>query len=282
MQQTSSDPRVQKFNALQALAANYGKAFDPNLLKLWLQLLEPYSVQAVNNAVLQVIQSYAFKTMPPFAELKKYLDGGDTAEQMLATRAEAEWSLLLRNISRYGWQSIPDDMHPTTEHVVRSMGGWQAVCSWTENDLHWRHKEFLELWQQYDGKADLMGEGALALEALHAERLAIATGQPVQRPAALGQHPGEQQQAVPPRARRMPSGFLRRVDDACQEERCSRITRFAQVAEAIQREGRELDSEYWKLRASQDYRPRLPKDPFGGRLSKEEQARLAQAVGERA
>ena len=164
--------RQEKAAALQGMAANFGKNLDTNLLKLWLRLLEPYTVEAVNEAILRVIEHYDFKTLPPFAVLKKHLNGGRTSEQTLAMKAEAEWDLLLENIGRFGWMREPD-MHPTTAHVLRAMGGWQAACSWGNSSLEWKHKDFVERWQQADGNLELMQGGALAIEAHIKRRLAL-------------------------------------------------------------------------------------------------------------
>ena len=168
----TNQERQEKAAALQGLAANFGKNLDTNLLKLWLRLLEPYTVEAVNEAVLRVIESYDFKTLPPFAVLKKHLDGGRTQEQVLTLKAEAEWDLLQENISRFGWMREPN-MHPTTAHVLRAMGGWQAACSWETSKLEWKHKDFVERWQQADGNLELMQGGALAIEAHIKRRLAL-------------------------------------------------------------------------------------------------------------
>ena len=164
--------RQEKAAALQGLAANFGKNLDTNLLKLWLRLLEPYTVEAVNEAVQRVIENYDFKTLPPFAVLKKHLDGGRTQEQTLSMKAEAEWDLLLDNVRRFGWTREPD-MHPTTAHVLRAMGGWQTACSWENSSLEWKHKDFVQRWQQADGNLELMQGGALAIEAHVKRRLAL-------------------------------------------------------------------------------------------------------------
>ncbi len=164
--------RQEKAAALQGLAANFGKNLDTNLLKLWLRLLEPYTVEAVNEAVQRVIENYDYKTLPPFAVLKKLLDGGRTQEQTLAMKAEAEWDLLLDNVRRFGWTREPD-MHPTTAHVLRAMGGWKSACSWETSKLEWKHKDFVERWQQADGNLELIQGGALAIEAHINRRLAL-------------------------------------------------------------------------------------------------------------
>lgn len=50
-----------------ASAENYGAALTPDLLKIWLRLLRPYPPEFVEAAAVRVIETYAYKTMPPYA-----------------------------------------------------------------------------------------------------------------------------------------------------------------------------------------------------------------------
>ena len=159
--------------AILQMVANFNSEMPDYLLEKWLQLLAPYPVQAVLAAIDDILLTYKFKTMPPLAEVVERIDGGQKGrEQTLAMKAEAEWDLLLDNIGRFGWMREPD-MHPTTAHVLRAMGGWQAACSWEKSKLEWKHKDFVERWQQADGNLELMQGGALAIEARIKKRLAL-------------------------------------------------------------------------------------------------------------
>lgn len=48
------------------------------------------------------------------------------------------------------------------------MGGWKAACLWETRLLDFKRKEFVELWVQSHGKADVLELGADAV------RIAIA------------------------------------------------------------------------------------------------------------
>lgn len=160
-----SDDR--KVMALMALAANFGKDLPDCLLAMWLDLLKPYSAQHVSEAVKRVILAYEYKTIPPFAILKRELDrltGEVSPEKALPMQAEAEWTRLLDLLRRHGAYRQPDDLHPTTAQVLRSMGGWDNACQWEEAKLEWRRKEFIEAWQLAHGHVDLMALGAAAIE----------------------------------------------------------------------------------------------------------------------
>lgn len=157
-----------KVAALMALAANFGKEFPECLLPVWLDLLEPWPTSLVNEAVKQVILTYEYKTIPPFAVLKQALDkaaGLVSREDRLSLAAEAEWVRLLHDISSRGRYN-PPEFCPTTAYVLRAMGGWDAACNWQAGNLEWRRKEFLELWKLAHGREEIMELGGSVVLAI--------------------------------------------------------------------------------------------------------------------
>lgn len=157
-----------KITALMALAANFGKEFPDSLLLIWLDLLRGYSVEAVNAGVRKVIADYEYKTLPPFAVLRRCMDrvtGVVQPERALEMAAEAEWSNLFEAMERKGRYN-PPELSPTTSYVLRGMGGWSAVCNWETNKLEWRRKEFIEAWKLAHGHEEAMMLGADGVKAL--------------------------------------------------------------------------------------------------------------------
>ena len=164
------DEDTKKSMAINALGENFGKEFSPALLELWLDMLAPYSSGQVQQAVKTVIERYEFKTLPPFAVLKKALDDlAGTGEKALELQALAEWGVLQRAIAQYGSYSKPP-LHPTTEHVVRLLGGWDAACQWTVRDVDFRRKDFIRLWADCSGKEEFIQIGADAVLEMLANR----------------------------------------------------------------------------------------------------------------
>lgn len=161
-----------KTMAIIGIAENYGKEFSPTLLQMWLRLLAPYTPEQVEVAAVRVLETYAYKTMPPYAVLREAIEeAAGVGPHALELQAAAEWAKLQNDISRYGVYGRPEDMHPTTAHVLRVMGGWQAACCWEIRYLDFKRKEFLELWGQSHGKTDVLELGAnavcLSLERSH-------------------------------------------------------------------------------------------------------------------
>lgn len=161
-----------KIFAINGIAENFGKELSAELLELWLRLLECYTPEQVEAGAVHVISTYDFKTLPPFAVLRKSIEeAAGAGSHAIELQAAAEWAKLQNDIPRYGVYGQPEDMHPTTAHVLHVMGGWQAACCWETRHLDFKRKEFVELWIQSHGKAQVLALGAnavrLSLERSH-------------------------------------------------------------------------------------------------------------------
>ena len=160
-----------KMATLNGLAGNYSATFSPETAKMWLFLLQDYSAAQVQTAALNLIRKHAdvpYKSLPPFALMQEELDLLDNTirgEKNIELQAEAEWNALLSNIRDYGSWSEPE-LNPVTTNVVRMLGGWKVACSWLESELHFRHKDFVDLWKQMQGKEDYVALGAEGVKQL--------------------------------------------------------------------------------------------------------------------
>ncbi len=155
------------------LASNYSAELDEDTATLWLVLMSAYSVEDCRSAVLSVVrgcgfESVRFGSLPPFALIQRELDartGTVRGERNLALQAEAEWGRLLDQVRSCGFWRTPK-LHPTTEFVVRQLGGWERVCRWKEEDLSWKRREFLSAWREAAGREDVLSLGAEAVAGL--------------------------------------------------------------------------------------------------------------------
>ena len=150
----------QKAEALILMSTNAKEAFTDSMLTLWLDLLEPYTLEAVHNAVKSIIENYPYRGLPPFSEMKKYLVAQESYSPVeLNMQAIAEWGILLEKISECGMNN-PPKLHKTTSYVLRLLGGWNAACSWLNQDMPFRRREFLEFWVNSHEKVEAMEAGA--------------------------------------------------------------------------------------------------------------------------
>jgi hypothetical protein len=163
--------------ALSVLAENFGRDFSDDLLRLWLDLLAPYSAEQVQAAVKAVISGYVYKTLPPFAVLKAALDDvSGTGEKALELQALSEWGKLLDAFAKQGSRHKPP-LHPTTDYVLHCLGGWETACQWTYRELDFKRRDFLRYWTEAHGRLDILALGADAVCASVAalvDRLALS------------------------------------------------------------------------------------------------------------
>lgn len=167
--------RDEKLAILNGLAGNYAATLSPETAKMWLFLLRQYTTAQTQEAALALIRRYGtdavpYRTMPAFALMQKELDrvtGAVRGEENVRLQARAEWGKLLADIARCGAYREPD-LHPVTAYCVRSFGGWGQVCRWRTEELCWRERDFLQLWEQSCDKEELLALGCAAVRCLDA------------------------------------------------------------------------------------------------------------------
>ncbi len=161
--------REKKMLSVTALAENFGKVLSPELLRMWLKLLEPYPAAQVKRAAMRVILEYEYKTLPPFATLKKALEASAPSLTCASPeiQAAAEWGKLLDDVSARGsWHGAPENMNPVTAYILRGLGGWDAACQWKTEKLEFIEKQFISRWKEAAENADLLQIPVLANAAL--------------------------------------------------------------------------------------------------------------------
>ena len=169
--------RDEKIAVLHGLAGNFSAELTPETSKLWLFLLAGYSARQVQEAALRLIRrcgtaEVPFRTMPPFALLQRELDaaqGTVRGEENVKLQAAAEWTRLLDAVSACGAAREPE-FCATTAWCVKALGGWEQICRWRTDELHWRARDFAELWVQADGKTEALSLGAGAVAQLAGNR----------------------------------------------------------------------------------------------------------------
>ncbi len=165
--------REEKLAAISGLAGNFSASLSPETAKMWLFLLKDYSAGETQAAALALIRKHGtetvpYRTMPPFALMQKELDlitGALRGEESLKLQARAEWGKLLSAIEESGSWREPD-LNRTTAYCVRCLGGWAQVCRWKMEDICWREREFLSLWEESAGREEMLEAGSEAVKAL--------------------------------------------------------------------------------------------------------------------
>lgn len=181
-----------KTAAVYGLAKTYGFRMDDDVLKLWLMALEDFGAEQVEKGVALAIRTEEHSKMPVPAKIIRKIREAcgipSPLDQQKAkeAQAEAEWAQVLEQVRRFGSYGSPR-FHPTTDRVLRAMGGWSSLCeSMTSANRDFKRRDFISMWQTYHEAGDAMELGAFGVQQALEERLA-------QRP------------------RELPSGFLKRL-----------------------------------------------------------------------
>lgn len=177
-------------STLALFEANYGAKLNPVYRAFLVRKLDAIPEDVITAVFDEVISKYSrtaadeeyrlYAQYPDWAIIKAEIDKLyhiPTDSERKALKAEAAWNSLLQAIEFIGSWKSPSCLDETTLYCIRSFGGWERVCSWRESELTWRKKEFLEVFNQADGRvSDLLG-GVSAIEAVEGRKgKALPTG----------------------------------------------------------------------------------------------------------
>ena len=138
----------EKFKAaIAALAATFGRAVEPAMLKGYEIGLADLTDQQLSFATARALRESKF--MPTPKELRDYVEG--------PTRITAamQWAHVRRTLDTLDIYGSPD-FGPVVNAVVHALGGWKVLCEKSIPDLVWIQKDFERLFAEYSGK-DLSG-----------------------------------------------------------------------------------------------------------------------------
>ena len=190
LQKSSKAMASQPTEDQRRIAAVYGLAkmcretLDSDTMKMWLGILSSFSAGEVEKGVQHFLLNEQKREMPMPAKLLKHIREASGIPSPLdrqkakESQAEAEWAQVLDQVRRVGSYGSPR-FHPTTQRVLRAMGGWSALCeSMTSANRDFKRRDFVAMWQTYHETGDAMELGAFGVQQALEERMG-------QRPADL-------------------------------------------------------------------------------------------------
>lgn len=177
-----------KTAAVYGLAKVYGFRMDDDVLKIWFMALEDFSAEQVEKGIALAIKTEEYAKMPVPAKIIRKIREAcgipSPLDQQKAkeAQAEAEWAQVLEQVRRVGSYGNPR-FHPTTERVLRAMGGWSALCeSMTSANRDFKCRDFVAMWQTYHETGDAMELGAFGVQQAMEERIRTH-GRPAEIPS---------------------------------------------------------------------------------------------------
>ena len=141
-----STDRKRFVSAVSATAAAFGKETTEELFAVFWGGLEDLPVEAVVGALVRAVQVCQF--FPTVRDLRE-MSGGPSA----TSRIEMAWESLLRAIRSVGGYRSPLFEDAAITATIRSMGGWERICSMESEELHkWGRKEFDRIYPSWTTK----------------------------------------------------------------------------------------------------------------------------------
>ena len=166
--QQTEDQR--KAAALFGLAKMCRESLDSDVMVKWLGKLSGFSALQVERGVDRLLDTEQKREMPMPAKLIAKIREANgipaplDAVQTIKAQAEAEWAQVLDQVKRVGSYGSPR-FHPTTERVLRAMGGWSSLCeTMTSANRDFKRRDFIAMWQTYHETGDAMELGAFGVQ----------------------------------------------------------------------------------------------------------------------
>jgi len=126
----------------------YGKEITKPLLQIYFQSLQQHSIDDVSAAFSKhLIDAKHGTFFPKPADIIRHLTANDVTSE---DKAELAWMTIMGEIRRtgsYGTLKIDDKQAIA---ALKNIGGWLNLCQTMENQLQWKHKEFLEAYATFE------------------------------------------------------------------------------------------------------------------------------------
>ena len=134
------------------LGEYYDKPITESLIKIYGYDLKPLTMEQFKQAAsLHRMNTDNGQFFPKTADLMRHINGtSKQAEQQLEDKADIAWLTITGEVKRVGsWGSLKMEDKQALA-AVKSLGGWKFICSKTEAELVWLHKEFIATYKNFE------------------------------------------------------------------------------------------------------------------------------------
>ena len=156
----SRDKAAKVLELLIVLAENYNVELSQARQITTLKALEGFDLADIEKGLLRLLETSSF--MPKVADMIGAIRGD--AQETARLEAEGQWLALFRAMEAGAFHpqiknvDPGDYMNPTALLVLRQLGGADFVNTWKTAELHWRHKEWVDLYLLVAGNEEKMLE----------------------------------------------------------------------------------------------------------------------------
>ena len=126
----------------------YNKEITKPLMRIYFSALTNYSLADVESGInAHTMDSKHGSFFPKPADIVRHLQTGEISTE---DKAELAWSQVIREIRRtgsYGTLKLDDKQAMA---AVKALGSWQQLCNSTEQEMTWKKKEFISVYETYE------------------------------------------------------------------------------------------------------------------------------------
>ena len=126
----------------------YDKAVSTNLLKLYFSALSNYSIDEVTTGInAHMMDAKHGSFFPKPADIARHLQTGIISTE---NKAELAWAQVVREIrvtGSYGSLNLDDKQALAS---VKALGSWKQLCASTVDEMTWKKKEFMSMYETYE------------------------------------------------------------------------------------------------------------------------------------
>ena len=134
------------------LGEYYDKKISESLIKIYSYDLKQLTLEQFKQAA----SSHRMNTdngqfFPKTADLMRQINGTSKQnEQQLEDKGDMAWLTITGEIERVGSYGSLKMEDKQALAAVKSLGGWKFICSKTEAELVWLHKEFIATYKNFE------------------------------------------------------------------------------------------------------------------------------------
>ena len=137
------------------IMATIGSAFSKPLtdiqLDIYFDCLKDYSIEDLTFAAKWILKNRTITgTFPLISEFVQAIENRDGKPE---EKAELAWRILVKTIEDHGYYQTVQFQDGAIGEAVKALGGWMRISGddpdWYEDQLKWRKKEFVNLYNNF-------------------------------------------------------------------------------------------------------------------------------------
>jgi hypothetical protein len=141
-----------KFAEIMAtIGAAFFKPLTSTQLDIYFDCLQEYPIEDLIYAAKWILKNRTITgTFPLIAEFVQAIQNRNGTPD---ERAELAWRTLIKTIENHGYYQTVQFEDAAISETVKALGGWMRISGddhdWTEDNLKWRRKEFMNLYNHF-------------------------------------------------------------------------------------------------------------------------------------